>query len=114
MTLTSDQIFGTDDFQKPVKLKVPEWNGEVFIKMMSGEERDVFEFSHVDSDRKHFRARLAVFTCVDEQGRPIFKTDEDTIAKLSKKSASALTRIFATASKINKLSQQDIEDLGNE
>lgn len=112
MSLNSNQIFGTDDLGKPKEVKIPEWKGSVYVKMMSGEERDAFEFEHVDNERRHFRARLAVYTCCDEDGKLIFSSND--IEKLSKKSASALTRIFSVASKLNKLSDKDINELGND
>ena len=42
MLLTKDAILQAQD-SKLEKLEVPEWGGHVFIKSMSGTERDNFE-----------------------------------------------------------------------
>jgi hypothetical protein len=55
----------------------------------------------------NFRARLAVFCCVDKDGKRIFK-DSD-IAALGEKSGWALNRIFEAASKLNKLTEDSID-----
>ncbi len=108
--LSRDQILQSDDLPRKEVL-VPEWGGSVFVRTMSGSERDRFEAAHLRNPEKNFRARLAVLTVCDDKGSPLFN-DAD-IETLGAKSSSALTRIFEAASKLNRLSKEDYEDLGN-
>jgi hypothetical protein len=107
--LTKDQILAADDLQR-VEVPVPEWGGSVFVRTMSGSERDRFEAAHLKNPERDFRARLAVACVCDEQGQPLFA--EADIPSLGGKSSSALTRIFEAASKLNRMSKEDYEDLG--
>lgn len=57
------------------KVEVPEWGGFVFVKGMTGMERDTFEASIVQQRGKdarvnmvNIRAKLAAQTICDEEG----------------------------------------------
>lgn len=115
MLLTKDAILKASD-SKIQKLDVPEWGGHIFLKNMTGSERDQFEAEtyvtkgkNVEFNRENFRARLLVRCICDEQGEPMF-TKKD-IDALGKKSAKALDRCFAAAQKLNGLSAEDVEEL---
>ena len=45
--LTREQILGSDDLKRQT-VAVPEWGGDVFVRMLTGGERDAFEVSAVD------------------------------------------------------------------
>jgi len=116
--LSKDQILSATD-AKIVKLEVPEWGGHIFLKNMSGTERDQFEAEtyvqkgkNIEFNRVNFRARLLVRAICDEQGTNIF-TRKD-IDALGKKSAKALDRCFSAAQKLNGLSNEDVEELTGE
>lgn len=109
--LSRDVIFGVQDL-KIEKVAVPEWGGDVCVRMMRGFERDAFETALMADDKKNtqnIRARLAVLTVCDETGQRLF-TDADATA-LGEKSAAALQRIFDAASRLNVISQKDVEEL---
>lgn len=115
MTLTRDAILTADDLKKE-EIQVPEWGGSVFIRCMTGTERDAFESEaytvrgkDVQINRENFRARLLVRVLVDEKGERLF-SDKD-IASLGAKSGKALDRVFTVAMKISGLSKEDVEDL---
>jgi len=117
MSLTKDDILQADDIAIR-KVAVPEWakdgNKEtafVFVKSMSGTERDAFEaaISQVRGGVENFRAKLAAFTICDEQGNLLFSQKD--IAALGKKSSAALQRVFNAASRLSKISNQDVEEL---
>ena len=62
--LTKEQILESDDLKTEV-VDVPEWGGEVTIRIMSGTERDAFEQALYESapknkgvSLKNIRARL--------------------------------------------------------
>lgn len=114
-TLSRDAILGTDDLKKQL-VKVPEWGGEVYVRCMTGTERDTFESEaytvkgkNVEINRENFRARLLVRVIVDEKNERLF-SDKD-IASLGAKSGKCLDRLFSVAMTINGLSREDVEDL---
>lgn len=109
--LNKTAILAADDLKKEL-VKVPEWGGSVYIRAMTGEERDAFEVSFA-GDKKEFknsfRARLAA-SCICDEGGALLFTESD-ISELAKKSAAALDRICARCTKINAITKDDIEDL---
>ena len=119
MGLSKDDILKASDL--PVEeLHIPQWGGIVYVKAMTGKERDAFEADSLErkensttktSELADLRARLAVVTLVDEDGRPMFDNTQESINLLSAKSASALDLIFDLASRLNGFSQADVEEL---
>lgn len=113
MSLREDILAALD--AKVVRLEVPEWKTTVFLRVMSGGERDAFETvcqPDPKTGRKsliNFRARFAAIVLGDEQGNRIF-TDAD-IPALAKKSARALDRILEAGMKHNGFSESDVEEL---
>lgn len=114
-TLSAAQIFEADD-SSIEWVDVPEWGGGVFVKNMSGEERDAYEQSCMKKDGREYapsldnmRAKLLVQTVVDEDGKRLF-TDSQ-VAKLGAKSARAIQRVYNVASKLNGITDADIEEL---
>lgn len=105
-------VINADD-RKPIELFIPEWNGYVKIKHMSGAERDKWESSNKRKDGSfdynNFRARLAVLTLLDENNQPMFTPAE--INDLGKKSGVALDRIFTVILETNKITEKDVEDM---
>ena len=105
--LTKAQIFEVQDV-KIEKVTIPEWNGHVFVRSMTSRERDDWETGY-SKDKSNMRATFAARTVCDEAGGLIF-TDGD-IEDLGRRSASALSRIFDVASRLNGYGKQDIEEL---
>lgn len=101
------------------KVKVDLGKGEfVFVRQMTGRERDLFERSLYvfDKDNKittrlaDFRAKLAVVTVCDEEGKPVFFPDDYEL--LSKNmSAAKLEKIVNAAQKLNAITEEDKEGL---
>lgn len=108
--LTREQILAADD-SKLEKVSVPEWGGDVYVRVMNGDERDEYEEWSGVKDRGlvGVRGRLASLCIVSEAGERLF-TEAD-IAILGKKAASALERIVSAAMKLNRLGKDDVEDL---
>lgn len=118
MALSRDQILSAPDASSlPLKpVKVPEWGGEVFVRSLSGAERDALEAALVSdkkgdkSDRmRNIRARFVVASACDEKGVPLF-TEAD-IQALGNKAAKPIDRVFSVAQKLNGLSNDDVEEL---
>lgn len=113
--LNREQILAVQD-TKYEDLPVPEWGGTVRIRMLSGYERDKFEESNFVQKRgkqvlslENIRARLVSLCVVGEDGKRVF-SDLDVMA-LGRKSSAALDRVFEAAKKLNRFSEDDIEEM---
>lgn len=119
--LTASDILAADD-RVTEKLFVPEWGGNVYLRTISGTERDEFEktllLERINpqtgetenvQDLSNIRAKLLVCVMCDKDGNAIFTTQH--IAQLGAKSAAALTRVYNRASKLNKVSESDVQEL---
>ena len=109
--LTRKQILGAEDLPR-VKVEVPEWRGHVYVKTMTGRERDGWEVGVAEKEgagAKTIRAKLAAVVIVDEQGKCLF--GEKDVAALQEKSCAALDRVFEAADKLNHITGRDIEEL---
>ena len=113
--LTREQILAAPDIHRET-VPVPEWGGEIYVRGLSGTERDKFEASIItirgtsqDVNMANVRAKLAAMAICDEFGKRLF-TDADVKA-LGEKSASALQRVFAVAQRLSGLGQQDVAEL---
>jgi len=111
--LTAEQILKADDSSQREKVDVPEWGGHVYVRVLSGAERDRFELIVQDGVANkataNIRASLCVRAICDAEGKRIF-TDNQA-ANLATKSSVALDRVFEVAQRLNKLKDEDIEDL---
>ena len=112
MSLSKDAILKADDLPREL-VQVPEWGGTVWVRTMTGAERDAFEASVAASadtpNLTNIRARLAVLCVVDDKGKRLF-ADADAEA-LGGKSAAALSRVFEAGQKLNGLTDSDVSDL---
>jgi hypothetical protein len=106
--LTKDDILKADDLPRE-EVACPEWGGSVFVRVMSGTERDRFEGAYSRDAYNDTRARLAALTVCDAEGRPLFS--EADIPSLGRKSSAVLDRIFDVAKRLNALSGDDVDRL---
>lgn len=116
MSLSRDQILQANDLPLE-EISVPEWGGTVYVRGLTGEERDELESSvvHIEGKRKrintsNIRAHLASLVICDEAGKKLF-TEKD-IQALGRKCASALQRVFDAAQRLSGLTEEDLEELG--
>jgi len=115
VVLNREAILAAKDLPREL-VEVPEWGGAVYVRALTGAERDQFEASIVEQrgrdvrmNMRNIRAKLVALTVVDEDGQRIF-TDDD-VAALGGKSAAALDRLFAVAQRLSGLSKEDVEEL---
>lgn len=94
------------------KVNVPEWGGDVYIKTISGLDRDRFEEGYSEQKMKNFRARFLVLTLCDEKGDRLF-TDAE-VDELGKKSSIVLNRLFEKAWGMNAFTNESVDALGND
>jgi len=95
----------------------------VFVRQMTGHERDTFEQSLIkkikdnkgivtafEQSTEDFRAKLAVCTVCDEKGVLLLKsTDYELLSQ--RMSAARLEKIVNVAQKLNAISEEDKEEL---
>lgn len=115
VALIATDIFAVSDLE-PEWLDIPEWNGGLFVRPMTGLERDNYEQSLVrgkganrEMNIANARAKLVVMVAVNEAGDSVFTKGD--VKRLGEKSSAALNRIFELATKQSGMSEQDIEEL---
>lgn len=113
-SLDREAILAADDLKiEPVD--VPEWGGRVFVRSLSGIQRDALDGDGLrrkkagQSDWEHFRGRYAAACVCDEEGAALFTLSD--VEALSAKSASALDRIYEKADELNGISASAMEEL---
>lgn len=88
---------------------VPEWDVTVFVRSMSGKDKDAFDESITemspDGTKKmnleNFRAKLLVKSlCTDQTGKELIFSEED-IPAVSAKNADVLVRLYGISAKLN-------------
>ncbi len=111
--LNKAAILAADDLPRE-SVTVPEWGGEVLVRTMTGTERDAFESSLLEKDKRmeNMRARLVSLTLCDETGERMFSDDE--VTALGKKSAIALDRVFAVAQRLNGIGAGAVDTAKND
>ena len=110
-SLTKEQILAADDMGL-LKITVPEWGGDVYIRVMTVGERDAYENEwqrKKDTGVDDFRTKFLVRCLVDEKGNRLF--DNADVIRLSQKSARVMNRVWLAAMDHNNLSDQSIEEL---
>lgn len=112
MALSAEQILAADDLGL-LEVKVKQWGGSVWIRVMSVAERDSYERMWIgkrDTGVANFRTEYLVRTLCDEKGELLFSKEQ--IEKLGQKSGAVMARLFDAAIKHNGMSEADVEELG--
>jgi len=111
-SLSAAEILGADDAGL-LKVEVPEWGGETFIRVMSVGARDSYErlwLGKKDSGIPNFRTEYLARVLCDAAGELIFTPGD--VEALAKKSGAVMGRLFDIAMKHNKMTEEDVTDLG--
>lgn len=108
--LTADQIFAANDMSL-VPVEVPEWNGTVYVRVMSVGEMEAYqrEFAEKREKMENWRSKLLVRCLCDKDGKPLFTAEQ--VEKLGAKSVKVMSRLFDTAMKHNAVTNEDVEAL---
>ena len=118
--LTREKLLKKEELKKE---KVDLGNGDfVFVRQMTGRERDQFEQSLIEEvmgekgeaeikrSMEDFRAKLAVYTICDEEGKNILGPEDIPILS-QHMSAARLELIVNKAQELNRISEEDKENL---
>jgi hypothetical protein len=90
----------------------------IYVRQMTGYERDLWERSIIDVDAKgnverksdDFRSKLVVCTACDKEGKLLFKqADAKVLSRMM--SAARLEKIVEVAQKLNKITEEDKDEL---
>lgn len=112
--LSREDILSADD-RTAERVDVPEWDGAVLVRALSGAERDTFEQTVTDASRsgemdmRGIRAQLVALAVGDADGNRVFSDDD--VEALQAKSAAALDRVFTVAQRLNNMTEEDIDEL---
>lgn len=116
--LTAADILGASDIVTE-RVDVPEWGGYVYMRALTGKERDLFEESMIDRNTRkgqsakmkvdNVRAGLVARCLVDADGKRKF--NDSQISALGEKSALVLDRLFDKASQLSGIGANDVDDL---
>lgn len=101
------------------QLHVPEFGGDVWVRGMSGKERDAFEEGlrirrgrrAGQMDLRNFRSQLAVKVIVNEQGERILNDDDAAI--FSRLPSGVLDRIISRCTELSGMSDEEADELGH-
>ena len=104
-------ILGADDLTPTLKLvMVPEWGGRLYIRTMTGKERERFEEAISSGTAKgKIRPLLASICICDEKGRSLFSAAD--VDALGEKSVKALNRVYEAAMSLNALGKEEVAAL---
>lgn len=108
--LSRDAIKDAQDW-KLEKVEVPEWGGDVYLKTLSGTERDMFEDGYAEQKMRNFRARFLALSLCDDKGERLYGDNEAD--ELGGKSSVVLNRLFDKAWALNAFRTEDVDALGN-
>ena len=117
--LTAAAILAADDLPT-VWIQTPEWGryAGVWIRGMSGSERDQFEArvsgldgggDQVKMNYTNLRATMVVSCAVDDDGNRLF--DGDQVEALGRKSGAVIDRLFDAARKASGIGEDDVKKL---
>jgi len=111
-TLTAEQILASNDAGLMGPITVPEWGGDVFIRVMSVGERDSYErlwIGKKDSGIENFRSEYLARCLCNEKGELLFTRAQ--VVSLAGRSGAVVGRLFDQALKHNNMTEADVEQL---
>jgi hypothetical protein len=109
-TLTAEQILSKDDSAILGPITVPEWGGDVYLRMMSVGARDSYDRLFIgkrETGIPNWRAELLARTLCDENGSLLFTTAQ--VELLADKNAEPCTRLWDLAWKHNRMDGDAVE-----
>lgn len=112
MALTAEQILAADDMGLK-KVTVPEWGGDLFVRVMSVGERDEYERMWIgkkETGVENFRTQYLARVLCDEAGKLLFTREQ--VAALASKSGAVMGRLFDIAMRHNSMTEEDVTELG--
>lgn len=105
MGLTRDQILAAPKDRKPVRIEVPEWGGDVFVRRLSAAQ--ALDLTDHQSQRD-LVFEVILQTICDEDGALMFSADDRTF--LEGEPFKPMLDLFTDAARINGLPVGKLEE----
>jgi hypothetical protein len=105
VTLTREQILASRGDRKPIRLEVPEWGGDVFVRVLSAADQMVLSDG---VEPNEMALKVIVHCLVTEAGDRIF--GDDDVQELAKEDFPVIMRVFGFVAKQNGLSTKELEE----
>lgn len=119
--LTRDQILKSQD-RVIKKVDVPAWGDCVYVRSLSGAERDEFEEGNLIRERdkkrgtmsydvrmQNAKVRLVTMAVCDESGNLLFQ--ESDVETLATKNAAAIAHLYNVAASLSGITDDDLDEL---
>lgn len=122
MDLTGEQIREAARNAKIERepMVVPELGGRIWVRGMSGKERDKFDqymrqrtLPSGKLDMREFRPRFASRVIVDKAGQRVLNDSDGDIELLGRLPVGILDRIIAKSNDLSGTTKEEADDLGN-
>lgn len=110
-TLTAEQIIAANDMGLLGPIDVPEWGGQVFVRIMSVGDRDSYErlwLGKRDTGIDNFRAEYLARCLCNEKGELLFTRAQ--VTALTAKSGAVVSRLFDQALAHNDMQESSVEE----
>lgn len=105
MTLSRDQILASRSDRKPIRLEVPEWGGDVFIRLMSS--RESLELTEIENQTDMiYEVLLAAL--VDENSERLFQAEDRKF--LEEEPFKLILDVFIAVSRANGIPVGNLEE----
>lgn len=105
MGLTRDEIRASRQDRKPVRLEVPEWGGDVFVRVMSAKES--LELTDI-KDQNQMIFAVLIAGLVTEDGERLFTTED--AAWLEEEPFHVVLRVFTEVARVSGLPVGNAEE----
>ena len=110
MPLSKSQILAANDLKLAELDMSTEWGGVVYVRTLTGSERDTFEEAYSENKMKAFRCRFLVLCLCDDKGARLFENTD--IDLLGSKSSTSINKAFEFAWRHNAFTTEAVEALG--
>lgn len=114
--LTKEQILEVQDMQFE-DVEVPEWEGSVRIRVLTGTERDKWEQECINRTGPNNKVRIGqlkvglLAACiVDPSTEDLMFSQKDLVA-LNQKNSAVIQRLFKEAQRINGIGDEAVDEL---
>jgi hypothetical protein len=122
MSLTRDEFFAASDrIIESVDVLLNGKKVTMFVRSLTGTERDEFESSNVIRDKKsgsydvkmtNLRARLVEMAVCNEDGSRFFKQGD--ASQIGRKNARTIAVLYDVAARLSGITKEDLEDIAGE
>jgi hypothetical protein len=105
VSLTREQILASRKDRKPTRIDVPEWGGEVYIRVLSAQD----QMQMSEGTKPQDMPITVILHClVDENGERILQDDD--FDALAQEDFPVIMRVFSQAARLNGLSTKELDE----